>query len=135
MSISAYTQHSVIVALGGGIGAWLRHSVGRLYLSWLGPNLATAFPWSTLTVNVLGSLAMGLLTGWLARHGHGGENWRLFLGVGLLGGFTTFSSFSLEFALLVERGTTMNALLYAVISVSAGIAGLFFGLTIMRSLG
>jgi len=135
MNISAYTQHSLMVALGGGTGAWLRHTVGRIYLARLGPNLATAFPWSTLTCNVLGSLAMGLLAGWLARHGHGGENWRLFLGVGLLGGFTTFSSFSLEFALLVERGSMINALFYALISVSAGIAGLFLGLTVMRSMG
>ena len=135
MSNSAYLQHSLLVALGGGTGAWLRHTVGRVILARLGPNLATAFPWSTLTCNVLGSFAMGLLAGWLARHGHGGENWRLLLGVGLLGGFTTFSAFSLEFALLVERGTMAHAALYAAISMAGAIAGLFAGLAIMRAVG
>ena len=135
MSASAYLQHSLIVALGGGIGAWLRHTLGRLYLAKLGAELATAFPWATLTVNILGSFAMGLLAGWLARHGAGGENWRLFLGVGVLGGFTTFSAFSLEFALLVERGALSHALLYTVISVVGAIAGLFAGLAITRVVG
>ena len=135
MNTPSFFQHSLLVAAGGGTGAFLRHMVGRLYLSKLGPNLATAFPWSTMTCNVLGSLAMGLLAGWLARHGHGGEGWRLFLGVGLLGGFTTFSSFSLEFVLLVERGDTIHAAYYAVISLAAGVIGLFAGLTIMRALG
>jgi CrcB protein len=140
MNSSAYLQHSLIVALGGGTGAWLRHTVGQLFLARLGPNLATAFPWSTLTCNVLGSLAMGLLVGWLARHGSpgsfgGGDNWRLFLGVGLLGGFTTFSAFSLEFALLVERGAMLHAMIYAAISMTGAIAGLFAGLTIMRAAG
>ena len=135
MSISAYTQHSLLVALGGGAGAWLRHAVGRLFFARLGPGFTTAFPWSTLTCNVLGSLAMGLLAGWLTRHGHGGENWRLFLGVGLLGGFTTFSAFSLEFALLVERGQMAHAVFYAAISMAGAIAGLFAGLAIMRAVG
>jgi CrcB protein len=135
MNTSAFWQHSLMVALGGGAGAWLRHMVGRFYLARLGPNLATAFPWSTLTVNILGSFAMGLLAGWLARHGHGGENWRLFLGVGLLGGFTTFSAFSMEFALLVERGAMGHAVLYAAVSMAGAIAGLFAGLALMRAVG
>jgi len=135
MNTSAFFQHSLLVALGGGTGAWLRHMTGRIFLAKLGPNLATAFPWSTLTCNVLGSLAMGLLVGWLARHGHGGEGWRLFLGVGLLGGFTTFSSFSLEFALLVERGAMGHAVFYAAVSMAGAIAGLFAGLTLMRAVG
>ena len=95
---------SSYVALGGAIGALLRYQTGRLLTHWLGPNTVTAFPWATLTVNVLGSLAMGLLAGYLARHGQGGDQWRLFLGVGVLGGFTTFSAFSLELMLLIERG-------------------------------
>jgi fluoride exporter len=135
MSGSAYLQHSLVVALGGGVGAWLRHTVGQVFLAQLGPRLATAFPWSTLTVNILGSFAMGLLVGWLARHGHGGENWRLFLGVGVLGGFTTFSAFSLEFALLVERGASAHAILYAMVSVTGAVAGLFAGLALMRAVG
>jgi CrcB protein len=134
MSTSPFLQHSLLVALGGGGGAWLRHMVGRLYLSGLGPNVATAFPWATLTCNVLGSLAMGLLVGWLARHGEGGESWRLLLGVGLLGGFTTFSSFSLEFALMVERGALGLAALYVGVSLLAGFIGLFAGLAVTRAL-
>ncbi|MDG2002535.1 MAG: fluoride efflux transporter CrcB [Novosphingobium sp.] len=138
MSISAYTQHSLLIALGGGTGAWLRHTVGRAFLARLGPDQATAFPWATLTCNVAGSLAMGLLVGWMARHGAAGnigagENWRLFLGVGLLGGFTTFSSFSLEFALLVERGAMGHAVFYAGASMIGAIAGLFAGLALMRA--
>ncbi len=138
MTASPFLQHSLLVAAGGGTGAWLRHMVGRLMLAWLGPNTATAFPWSTLTCNVLGSFVMGLLVGWLARHGGtggiwgGGESWRLLLGVGLLGGFTTFSSFSLEFALLVERGQMALAATYVAVSLAAGFAGLFAGLIIMR---
>lgn len=135
MASAPFLQHSLLVAVGGGAGAWLRHMVGRFYLSWLGPNAATAFPWSTLTCNVVGSFAMGLLVGWLARHGQGGESWRLLLGVGLLGGFTTFSSFSLEFALQVERGAMAVAAVYVAASVVAGIAGLFAGLAIMRAVG
>lgn len=135
MTSPSFLQHSLLVAIGGGAGAWLRHMLGRFYLARLGPNVATAFPWSTLTANVLGSFAMGLLVGWLARHGHGGEGWRLLLGVGLLGGFTTFSSFSLEFALLVERGATAHAAAYAAVSLLGGFGGLFAGLAIMRVMG
>lgn len=135
MSGSPYLQHSLFIALGGGAGAWLRHMVGQVVLARLGPNLATAFPWSTLACNVFGSFAMGLLAGWFARHGAAGENWRLFLGVGLLGGFTTFSAFSLEFALLVERGNTGLAVLYAAVSMAGAIGGLFAGLLLMRAVG
>ncbi|MCX7863934.1 MAG: fluoride efflux transporter CrcB [Novosphingobium sp.] len=135
MKSSAYLVHSLLVALGGGIGALLRHLLGQAFLAGLGPRLATAFPWSTLTCNLAGSFAMGLLAGWLAHHGHGGENWRLFLGVGLLGGFTTFSSYSLEFALLVERGAAGHATLYAGLSMAGAIAGLFAGLALMRAAG
>jgi CrcB protein len=75
---------------------------------------------------------MGLLAGWLARHGTGGEQYRLLLGVGVLGGFTTFSSFSLEMMLLLERGNGPAAFLYASISVLAGLTGLYLGLIVMR---
>jgi CrcB protein len=123
---------SAMVFVGGGAGAVLRHQVGRAMTGWLGPNVVTAFPWATLTVNVIGSLAMGLLAGWLARHGQGGEHWRLLIGVGVLGGFTTFSSFSLELMLLIERGQSGSAFAYAAISVLAGLIGLYIGLIVMR---
>lgn len=128
----SFLAASLYVALGGGIGAWLRYLTGVAFTRAIGPVAASAFPWATLTVNVLGSLAMGLLAGWLARYGTGGEQWRLLLGIGLLGGFTTFSAVSLELALLIERGSLGTAALYAVLSVLAGLAGLFAGLALMR---
>ncbi|MCA1750003.1 MAG: CrcB family protein [Sphingomonadales bacterium] len=76
--------------------------------------------------------AMGLLVGWLARHGQGGEGWRLFLGIGLLGGFTTFSAFSLEIVNMVERGAIGLAALYALASVLGAVAALLAGLWIVR---
>jgi len=126
---------TLFVALGGGTGAALRYQTGRALTHWLGPNTVTAFPWATLTVNVVGSLAMGLLAGFLARHGQGGEHWRLLVGVGLLGGYTTFSSFSLELMLLVERGQPWLAFTYAAISVLAGLTALYLGLVTMRVAG
>lgn len=131
---------SAYVALGGGAGAVLRYQLGRAMTHWLGPNTVTAFPWATLTVNVIGSLAMGLLAGFLARHGSsggllGGEHWRPLLGVGLLGGFTTFSAFSLELMLLIERGQPALALTYATVSVLTGLTALYLGLIVMRVAG
>lgn len=121
-----------LVALGGAIGSVLRYQAGRLKTLWLGPQAVTAFPWATLTVNVIGSMAMGMLAGYLARFGQGGEHWRLLVGVGLLGGFTTFSSFSLEMMLLIERGQPSLAFAYAAVSVLAGLTGLYIGLIVMR---
>lgn len=127
---------SVNVAIGGAVGAVLRYQLGRGITHWLGPNVATAFPWATLAANVIGSMVMGVLAGWLARHGTGqGEQLRLLLGVGLLGGFTTFSAFSLEMMLLLERGQTLTAVTYAGLSVLAGVAALYLGLVIMRVAG
>lgn len=120
------------VALGGAVGAVLRYQTGRGLTMLAGPQAVAAFPWATLAVNVIGSLAMGLLAGWLARFGTGGEQWRLLLGVGLLGGFTTFSAFSLEMMLLIERGQAGTAIAYALISVLAGLAALYLGLVAMR---
>lgn len=120
------------VALGGAIGAVLRYQLGRSMTAWLGPAHVGAFPWATLAANVLGCLAMGALFGWLARHGGASEQLRLLLGVGLLGGFTTFSAFSLEMMMLIERGQAMTALTYALISVLSGLVALYIGLIIMR---
>ncbi|MXO74643.1 fluoride efflux transporter CrcB [Altererythrobacter aerius] len=123
---------SALVFAGGGAGALLRYQVGRGMTRAFGPAAMTAFPWATLAVNVIGSLAMGLLAGWLARHGEGREGARLLIGVGLLGGFTTFSSFSLELMLLIERGQAASAFAYAAVSVLAGLTGLYLGLIAMR---
>lgn len=125
---------SLSVALGGGIGALLRYQAGRWMTGLLGPSIVGAFPFATLAVNAIGSIAMGVLAGVLARGG-GGEPARLLLGVGLLGGFTTFSAFSLEMVLLIERGQLLFALLYLILSVGLGISGLMIGLNTMRMLG
>lgn len=126
---------SIHVAVGGAVGAVLRYQMGRGMTQWLGVQAVSTFPWATLAVNAIGSVLMGFLAGWLARHGPGeGEQLRLLLGVGLLGGFTTFSAFSLEMVLLLERGQFTFAALYAVLSFALGISGLIFGLTVMRAL-
>jgi len=122
----------MMVFAGGGLGAVMRHQLGRAMTGWLGPAAVTAFPWATLVVNISGCLAMGLLAGWLAKYGPSSEHWRLFLGVGLLGGFTTFSAFSLELMLLIERGQPGTAFAYAAVSVLAGLTGLYIGLIAMR---
>lgn len=130
---------SLHVAIGGAVGAVLRYQMGRAMTSWLGGPAMSVFPWATLAVNALGSLLMGVLAGWLVRHGavgsgEGGEQLRLLLGVGLLGGFTTFSAFSLEMVLLIERGQFALAALYAILSFALGISALLFGLTVTRVL-
>lgn len=124
MSPPSFLISSLLVALGGGLGAWLRFVAGRL----VGP---TAFPYATLSINIFGSLAMGLLAGWLARQGSETEGWRLLLGVGVLGGFTTFSAFSLEIVTLAQRGAIGVAAAYAALSLAGGIIGLIAGLRIM----
>ena len=134
MTPPSFGSASFYVAAGGALGSWLRYLVGRTWTLAIGPVAASNFPWATLTVNVAGSFAMGILAGWLARFGAHGESWRLLLGVGVLGGFTTFSAFSLEFALLVERGTPGIAAIYVAISLAASFTGLFGGLFAMRVL-
>ena len=120
----------LLVMLGGAIGAGSRHLVGRGIFLAVGPD----FPWATMTINIAGGLLMGLLAGSLARLGQGGEAWRLFLGVGILGGFTTFSSFSLDVVVLAERGALAAAGAYVAVSVAGSIAALFAGLALARSL-
>ena len=114
--------------LGGAIGAGARHLVGLGSLRWIGPG----FPWATLTVNLIGSLFMGLLAGWLVRGG-GSEATRLFLAVGILGGFTTFSAFSLETFSMLQRGEFGFAAAYVAASVIGGVFLLFAGLWLMRT--
>ncbi len=126
---------SLYVALGGGIGAVLRYQLGRAVTHILGISVADAFPWATLAANVLGSCAMGLLFGLIARTGVAeGDAMRLFIGVGLLGGFTTFSAFSLETFQLIERGQAGLAASYGLISVVAGLLALYLGLLAARAM-
>jgi CrcB protein len=120
----------LLIFLGGGIGSMLRHVVNQSSAALFG----VKFPWGTLFVNIAGSLDMGLLAGWFAFRGEGGQWLRLFLATGILGGFTTFSAFSLDAALLWERGQTAVAAFYAVGSVAAAIIGVFAGIAIMRAL-
>jgi CrcB protein len=118
----------VLVFLGGGLGAMLRHGVNVGVGRWLG----MSFPWSTFFINVSGSLAMGLIAGWFALKGGASQEWRLFLTTGILGGYTTFSAFSLDTGLLYERGELGLAALYVLGSVVLAIGGLFAGLWLVR---
>lgn len=123
--------HIALVALGGAIGAALRHLAGLAAIRLLG----TGFPWGTMFVNVAGSLAMGILIAVLARRSGTPSEVRLFLATGILGGFTTFSAFSLDVAVLWERGETASAFGYVVASVIVSITALFAGLWLVRSIG
>ena len=120
----------LIVAAGGGLGAMARYSLG-LAAGRLAPN--AAWPWGTFAANVLGGLAMGALVGWLAfRGGAQQETIRLFAAVGVLGGFTTFSAFSLDAATLWTRGDTGLALVYVAASVGLSLAAIAVGLWLGR---
>ena len=118
----------LLVMLGGALGAGARYLAGLAGLRWLG----SGFPWATLFVNLLGSLFIGLLAGWLLRAG-GSEQARLFLGVGILGGFTTFSAFSLELGLMLQRGELFAAATYGLASLLGGVLLMFAGLWLMRA--
>ena len=122
----------LLVFLGAGLGGAARHAVNIGCGRWCG----VGFPWGTLTVNVIGSFAMGLIAGWLALKA--GESWsqsaRLLLATGILGGFTTFSAFSLDAMLLWEGGSVVAAALYVLASVILSIAALAGALAIVRSL-
>jgi len=118
----------LIVFLGAGLGGAVRHAANELALRWVG----SGYPVSTLAVNIIGSFAMGLLVGYFAFRGEAGQAWRLFLATGVLGGFTTFSAFSLDVVLLYERGALIHAALYILLSVALSIAGLMLGLWCLR---
>ncbi|MEX4007753.1 fluoride efflux transporter CrcB [Neoaquamicrobium sediminum] len=122
--------HLVLVAAGGAVGAGLRHLVNLATLRLFG----SGFPWGTLTVNVVGSLAMGLFMAWLLRRTGSSAELRLLVATGLFGGFTTFSAFSLDFAVLYERGALMQAFSYVAASVLLSIGALFVGLWVARNL-
>lgn len=122
----------LLVALGGAIGASARYGLGVGFGRWA-PR--AEWPWATLTANLVGGLLMGLLAGWLThRGGAAQEQIRLFAAVGVLGGFTTFSAFSLEAVLMIERGRPGLAGLYVGLSAAGAIAALFVGLAVARAL-
>jgi len=118
----------LIVFFGGGLGAALRHGVNLASARLLG----TAFPYATLIENVTGSLVMGLLAAYFAFRGDASQHWRLFFTTGILGGYTTFSAFSLDTALLYERGELAVAAAYVLASVALSVGGLFAGLALVR---
>jgi fluoride exporter len=118
----------LLVASGGALGSVARYLVGVLMTRAFGVN----FPYGTLTVNVVGGFLMGLFIGIMARRLEGSMDLRLFIAVGIMGGFTTFSSFSLDVAVLWERGELSTALIYVLASVILSIAALFFGLWLAR---
>lgn len=125
-------MHPIILVMSGGaIGAAARYESGRLAMRHLNPD----YPWGTLLVNIIGGFLMGLLAGWLVKHpGDGGEALRLFAGVGILGGFTTFSAFSLDAWMMLERGAYGSALGYVLASVIVSILALAIGFVGFRSI-
>lgn len=116
------------IALGGALGSVLRYGTYIGAEKMLGMN----FPWGTLIVNIVGSFLIGALTGMFASVWQPSEEMKLFLITGFLGGFTTFSAFSLDFANLWSGGSTTMAVVYVVVSVTVSIAALFAGLLAMR---
>ncbi|MBG0811227.1 fluoride efflux transporter CrcB [Methylosinus sp. H3A] len=122
----------LLIFFGAGLGGVLRHFVNIWCQRWLGAQL----PWGVFVINVTGSLAMGLAAGYFAfKAGTGwSQSMRLFVTTGLLGGYTTFSAFSLDAATLIERGDMLSAGLYVGGSVGLSIASLFLGLYLVRAL-
>jgi CrcB protein len=117
-----------LVIFGGAFGSGARYLTGVATLRLFGPS----YPFGTLTVNLVGGLLMGVLVGMLARLSVPGENWRLLLGVGVLGGYTTFSAFALDMVNMLQRGDLGVALGYALISVIGSVVALFAGLALVR---
>ena len=124
-------NHFLLVALGGAIGASARHGINLAALRLVG----SAFPWGTMAINIVGSFAMGVFVALLARRVGASDELRLFVATGVLGGFTTFSAFSLDFAVLWERGATLAAAGYALASVAGALVAIFAGLALVRAIG
>ena len=120
----------LLVFIGGGLGSTLRYLVNIVCPRFLG----TGFPYHTFIINITGSTVMGLIAGYLAFKGEAAQSWRLFLMTGILGGYPTFSAYSLDAALLYERGEVGLAAFYVVGSVVFSILGLFAGLALVRHL-
>jgi CrcB protein len=124
----------MLVFAGGGFGAAARHGVNRASLAFIGPN----FPVGTLFVNVIGCCVMGLLTSWFAFRGEqSSQHLRLFMTTGILGGFTTFSAFSIDTALMWERGDILLSTFYVgstfILSLTGVFLGMFFGRALLAS--
>jgi fluoride exporter len=119
----------ILVMSGGAIGAGLRYGLSRAL-----PYSGAGWPWATFAANVLGGLAMGVLAAWILRGDNSAEPLRLFVGVGVLGGFTTFSAFSLEMMRMIERGQTGLAAGYAVASVLLALGALFAGMAAAKAI-
>lgn len=118
----------LVVFLGAGIGGSLRHAINRTSLA-----TASTIPWGTFAINVTGSLVIGIVAGVFAFRTQSSQHLRLFLTTGILGGYTTFSAFSLEVALLWERGRMGEAAAYAMGSVVLSVAAVFLGLALART--
>ena len=125
-SLAAY----LIVFAGGGLGAAIRHGINVAGLRTMGPD----FPYATMFINITGSMIMGAVAAYFAFKGDASQHWRLFLTTGILGGYTTFSAFSLDAALLYERDQYLLAAVYVLGSVVLSIAGLFAGLALVRQM-
>jgi len=119
-------KNFLLVGLGGGIGSMLRYATSLLFTS-------RYFPYATLAVNILGSFIIGLVLGMSLKSEYFLSNLKLFLGTGICGGFTTFSSFSAENLELFQTGKTFSALIYIAVSVISGIAAAWFGYKLLNS--
>ncbi|HEV7252571.1 MAG TPA: fluoride efflux transporter CrcB [Mesorhizobium sp.] len=121
--------HLLLIALGGAIGASVRHLTNVTALRLWGP----AFPWHTAAINILGSFLIGVTVALLARRSGAAPEWRLFVATGVLGGFTTFSAFALDVAVLWERDASAQALSYVLLSVLGSVLAVFAGLALARA--
>ncbi len=120
----------LVVFVGAGVGGAIRHGMNI----WVARHMGTHFPWHTFLINISGSLVMGLVAGWFVHRSDPTDHIRLFLTTGILGGYTTFSAYSLDAVLLWERQEPLLAALYVGGSVAGAIAGLVFGLWIVRTM-
>lgn len=120
-------QAIIWVAFGGALGAVARYATGLLLKT------TSGFPWATLSVNIFGSLLMGVVIGWLSRQSTPNEGLRLFLAVGILGGFTTFSTFSMDLFQLIEKRDMAAMALYLAGSLFGGVAAFILGFMALRA--
>ena len=117
------------IALGGALGAVARHFISH----WSVVALGNGFPWGTLTVNVVGCFALGVVVEVMALVWSPAAEWRAFVTVGVLGAFTTFSAFALDISILHERGEMLQAILYVTVSVAGSIAAILAGMSLTRA--